>query len=327
MNYFGGVFGVSNQVDIDIQLEGDELKKTNVLVPAFSSVDGKPATQEKEMNLFAGDDVIKGKVVVKPTRDTNLEHSGIKLQLLGQIEKKGKTNHYIFLSFIRELDAPGIMCKETEYDFDFGNIEKNYESFYGRGCRLRYILRVKIVKRYGKDIVHEDDFAVQIVGAELPYNNERKLVMSLGLNDSLAMDFEYNKSAYHFQDCVLGKIFFKKVVDTDVPYMTLEIVREETCGAGVNLTTTREIICSYEVMDGQPGTGDCIPIRCFLSPFRFSATMKNIHNKFSVTYYLGLTYRDLDDRRYYKQQEIRVWRKDLETLDDKPSKSYVQFEH
>ena len=60
-------------------------------------------------------------------------------------------------------------------------------------------------------------------------------------------------------------------------------------------------------------TGESIPIRLFLSPYALTPTFKNIHNKFSVKYYLNLVLVDEEQRRYFKQQEITLWRKTLTT--------------
>ena len=38
---------------------------------------------------------------------------------------------------------------------------------------------------------------------------------------------------------------------------------------------------------------------------------RNINNKFSVKYYLNLVLVDEEDRRYFKQQEITLWRKEI----------------
>jgi len=62
-------------------------------------------------------------------------------------------------------------------------------------------------------------------------------------------------------------------------------------------------------MDGAPVRGESIPIRLFLSAFDLTPTYKNIHNKFSVKYYLNLVLVDEDDRRYFKQTDITLWRK------------------
>lgn len=55
-------------------------------------------------------------------------------------------------------------------------------------------------------------------------------------------------------------------------------------------------------------SGESIPIRLFLSPYELTPTHKNINNKFSVKYYLNLVLVDEEDRRYFKQQEITIYR-------------------
>lgn len=40
---------------------------------------------------------------------------------------------------------------------------------------------------------------------------------------------------------------------------------------------------------------------------------RNIHGKFSLRYYLNLVLVDEEDRRYFKQQEITLWRRDAQT--------------
>lgn len=62
-------------------------------------------------------------------------------------------------------------------------------------------------------------------------------------------------------------------------------------------------------MDGCPQKGEVVPIRLFLSGINMSPTFKNVNGKFSVKYILNLILVDEDDRRYFKQQEITVYRK------------------
>lgn len=54
--------------------------------------------------------------------------------------------------------------------------------------------------------------------------------------------------------------------------------------------------------------GESIPIRLFLSPYELTPTYRNINNKFSVKYFLNLVLVDEEDRRYFKQQEITIYR-------------------
>ena len=47
-----------------------------------------------------------------------------------------------------------------------------------------------------------------------------------------------------------------------------------------------------------------IPIRFYLSPYELGPTYANVNNRFSVQYFLNLVLIDVEDRRYFKQQEI-----------------------
>lgn len=116
--------------------------------------------------------------------------------------------------------------------------------------------------------------------------------------------------------------------------MDLEIRRRESTGSGANTHVETETLAKFELMDGAPvrgilgttlqvsfifcacinprafsfSTGESIPIRLFLSPYELTPTHRNINNKFSVKYYLNLVLVDEEDRRYFKQQEITVYR-------------------
>lgn len=55
--------------------------------------------------------------------------------------------------------------------------------------------------------------------------------------------------------------------------------------------------------------GDIIPIRLYLGAYDLTPTLQNVSNKFSVKYFLNLVLLDEDERRYFKRQEIIMWRK------------------
>lgn len=55
--------------------------------------------------------------------------------------------------------------------------------------------------------------------------------------------------------------------------------------------------------------------RLYVSPYDLTPTYKDVHNKFSVRYFLNLVLVDEEDRRYFKQQEIVLYRK----ADDPPA--------
>ena len=136
-------------------------------------------------------------------------------------------------------------------------------------------------------------------------NNSIK--MEVGIEDCLHIEFEYAKSKYSLKDVVVGKIYFL-LVRIKIKHMEVEIRRRESTGTGANTYNESETIAKYEIMDGAPVRGESIPIRLFLSPYDLTPTYRNINNKFSVKYFLNLVLVDEEDRRYFKQQEITIWR-------------------
>jgi len=138
-------------------------------------------------------------------------------------------------------------------------------------------------------------------------NNSIK--MEVGIEDCLHIEFEYNRSKYHLKDAVLGKIFFL-LVRIKIKHMEIAIIKRESTGTGANTYNESETVAKFEIMDGAPVRGESIPIRLFLSGFdTLTPTFRNVNNKFSVKYFLNLVLIDEEDRRYFKQQEITLYRK------------------
>ena len=105
----------------------------------------------------------------------------------------------------------------------------------------------------------------------------------------------------------MGKVYFL-LVRIKIKHMELAIIRREAAGSGPQQYNESETITKFEVMDGAPVRGECIPIRLFLGNFNLTPTYRGINNKFSVRYYLNLVLVDQEERRYFKQQEITLYR-------------------
>ena len=131
--------------------------------------------------------------------------------------------------------------------------------------------------------------------------------MEVGIEDCLHIEFEYNKAKYHLKDCVLGKVYFN-LVRIKIKHMEIGIVKKETIGGGQNQVTESETLTKFEVMDGAPVKGEQIPIRFYLASTELTPTYMQVNNRFSTRYYLNLVLIDEEERRYFKQQEITIWR-------------------
>ncbi|KAI8910250.1 putative PEP8-vacuolar protein sorting/targeting protein, partial [Gorgonomyces haynaldii] len=291
-------FGLGTTADVEIGLNGEDTRK---------KIEAKIDKDKKAMYpLYFDGESVSGKAVqVRIREGKRLEHLGIKVEFVGQIQLfYDRGNHYEFLSLSQELAAPGELRSSTTFDFEFKNVEKQYESYSGINVKLRYLVRVTISRRITA-IVQEKD--VWVYSYRMPPEVNNGIKMEVGIEDCLHIEFEYNKSKYHLRDVIVGKIYFL-LVRIKIKNMELSIIRRETCGAGSNQYNESETITKFEIMDGAPARGETIPIRLFLSGFELTPTFRDVNKKFSARYYLNLVLIDEENRRYFKQQEITVYR-------------------
>lgn len=281
MNYIIGAFKPPCNITISFA-DGKTRKKASIK---------KENGQTAMVPLFQSLENIVGEVSIEPIQGKKIEHTGVKIELLGQI--------------VRELDIPGDIYERKTFPFEFSSVEMPYESYNGINVRLRYILKVTISRNYVSNIVEYQDFWVRNYTPAPTINNSIK--MEVGIEDCLHIEFEYNKSKYHLKDVIIGKIYFL-LVRIKIKNMELEIRRRESTGSGPNTYVETETLAKFELMDGAPVRGESIPIRLFLSPYELTPTYRNINNKFSVKYFLNLVLVDEEDRRYFKQQEITIYR-------------------
>ncbi|XP_054722147.1 vacuolar protein sorting-associated protein 26B-like isoform X1 [Uloborus diversus] len=294
------LFGFGQTADIDIILDGADSRK----MADIKTDEGK----KERYYVFYDGESVSGKINIALKKPgTKLEHQGIKVEFLGQIELYyDKGNHHEFTSLVKDLARPGELTQTTTtYSFEFVNVEKPYESYTGANVRLRYFLRVTIVRRLS-DILKEMEIIVHTLSSYQSINSPIK--MEVGIEDCLHIEFEYNKSKYHLKDVIVGKIYFL-LVRIKIRHMEIAIIKRETTGSGPNSYSDNDTVAKYEIMDGAPVRGESIPIRVFLAGYDLTPTMKDINKKFSVRYYLNLVLVDTEDRRYFKQQEIVLWRK------------------
>jgi hypothetical protein len=293
-------FGFGQVCTVDVQLDNVTDRKSVEVAQEKGKVE--------KLYLFLGNEPVSGKVsVALKEKVKKIEHTGIKVEFIGQIELfYDRGNHYEFTSLVKELAPAGELTENKTYPFEFMNVEKQYESYNGINVRLRYFLRFTISRSFQANITKEMDIWVHNFQKPPEINNSIK--MEVGIEDCLHIEFEYNKSKYHLKDVIIGKIYFL-LVRIKIKHMEIALIKRESTGSGPNLYNESETLTKYEIMDGAPVRGESIPVRLFLGGFELTPTYRNVHNKFSVKYYLNLVLVDEEDRRYFKQQEVTIWRK------------------
>jgi len=296
MNFFKSVLGPPCQISIDL-FEVDKRAVIELVNP-----DGK----KDPIPLYIENEPIKGTVSIKLESGTKkIEHTGIKLMLVGSI-KSTNGNTHDFLSVVKDLEPAGIMTESKTYQFEFDSVDRLYETYSGVNISLNYFLKVVIARNMNTNINKQIEFWQQTY--QNPPDSNSNIKMEVGIEDCLHIEFEYNRSKYHLKDVIIGKIYFL-LVRLKIKSMNISLIKRETTGSGLDMYNENKTLSKFEIMDGAPVRGEAIPVRLFLGGFELTPTYKDVANKFSVSYILNLVLVDEDDRRYFKQREIFLWRK------------------
>lgn len=291
MSKYLGMLGVGNRLTVDISLDEESNRLYN------------RAHDGSKVPIYYDMERVGGEVTIKPIREgKRIEHAGITIEFVGRIDiLTDRRQSSDFTTIERVLEMPGEMAQEKTFKFEFTNCEKLHESYKGIAVNLRYFLRVT-VKRRVTNFVQEKDLWVHTFHNIGEINNSIK--MEVGIEDNLHIEFEYSKSKYHLKDVIVGKIYFL-LVRIKIKHMELKLIKKEIVNGQPPESKT---ITTFEIMDGAPVRGESIPIRFFLGGHDLQPTLRDINKKFSVKYWINLVLVDEGERRYFKQQEITLWR-------------------
>jgi len=114
--------------------------------------------------LYAHRETVSGEVHVNVPPGKKVEHQGIKIELLGQIENLHERGSvYEFIQLKRELEPPGELLQKKTFTFEFSSVEMEDESYNGLNVRLRYFLRATVIRQYAMNVYKEKEFWVRLI--------------------------------------------------------------------------------------------------------------------------------------------------------------------
>lgn len=300
MNFFKSLVG--SPITIDISLKDADTRQT----VDITNHDGKSET----LYVFIGDEAVAGTVSLNLDPKTpKVDHLGVKVALIGVI-RPTSGNSTEFVSEVKEWLPAGELTSSQTYDFLFEDVSRQHESYNGINICLNYFVKVTVSRKMGLSITKNLELWQRNYSAAPDAVNNIK--MEVGIEDCLHIEFEYNKSKYHLKDVIIGKIYFL-LVRLKIKSMNIALIKRETTGSGLDMCNENKTLSKFEIMDGAPVKGEAIPVRLFLGGFDLTPSYKDVHGKFSISYILNLVLVDEDDRRYFKQREIILWRKKPET--------------
>lgn len=313
---FGKLLRKVDGCDVEINFNGKEEAKRVTIDDPYDR------TSEK-MHLFLHTEDVVGHVLIKP-KGGGYKHNGITIELQGVITTLGDKEDKI--EFMRQESRfePDTISAAAKLEFNFTS-PKEYESYRGVNAKVSYFLRVTI-GRPVKNIVEKEEIWISKINEELSasqpdasshksYFREtafgpQSVSMDVGVDNVLHIEFKYDKKIFHLQERVLGMVTFK-VMDLDLQYGEVGIVRKEFIGPGKPTDAVEtETLQKFEIMDGTPIVGEVVPIRLYLKSIpRLTPTYMNVHGCFRVLYYVNLVLVTGEGKRYFKQQEITLYRR------------------
>ena len=281
-----------------------------------------------ECPTFYGLEPIKGTIQIVLNNSQKLNHDGIKIELIGQIDihiNDDETENSInnsnnqfnrFLSLTNNISKQGgTLNKEVNlFNFEFKGVEKQYDSYRGKKFSIKYFLLVTI--NIGlSPITKEKEICVFNCDKNLKkinklFKNENKsdiIKVEIGVENILHVCFELDRKNYHLKDIISGRVSFKKI-NLELENMSLKIIKIESLfGKEGDI----EPLGIYEIMDGSPSsTEDIIYFKMYLKGYNnLSQTIKNeMNNNINVSYYISLEICDTENRNFFKKIEINLFR-------------------
>ncbi|CAG8587080.1 16631_t:CDS:2, partial [Racocetra fulgida] len=199
--------------DIDVRFNGEESRK---LVEVKIDKD-----RREKFPLYFDGETVAGRVTIRPRDNKRLEHQGIKIEFVGNIELfYDRGNHYEFTALVQELAVPGVMQQPQYFDFEFKNVEKPYENTATWSLTLN------------KERQHYADLRQKYITSPATDNESDSNATDLSINNPLSLDqavcdrikyfIEWKQNEYFrstsAQNRLLDILFIYCKMNTDVSY-------------------------------------------------------------------------------------------------------------
>uniref|UniRef100_A0A915EDF2 Uncharacterized protein n=1 Tax=Ditylenchus dipsaci TaxID=166011 RepID=A0A915EDF2_9BILA len=124
-------FGFGQSADISILLENESSRKC-------ARIRAEDGSYDKHFLFYDGESVAGDVLVNLKKAGQKLEHQGIRIDFIGQIEVYyDRGNQHDFICLSKELSKAGEMTQNSKFSFCFHNVNKPFESYVGTNVKLR----------------------------------------------------------------------------------------------------------------------------------------------------------------------------------------------
>jgi vacuolar protein sorting-associated protein 26 len=300
MDYFLS-FIKSNQPSININLNKNSHKKFKINVN----------NNNIEFPVYFLNDKISGEILIELNQNKFLEHKGIKINLIGIIQKQNEILNKFYDDYLNLTSNEKINNEITKINFNF-LIKKNieYESFYGTFIKIKYFLLVTIFLENNKNLSNKKEIVIlkPILIEDYKKLTNSAIKINFGVENLINVILEINKTNFFLRDIIFGRIIF---VDLNVIIKTMfiQIIRKENLNFNNEFSSETIVLNTFEIMDDNTEKNSEIPIRFYLNGIKnLTPNYENIDRKIKIEYFLNIEIIDVNNNRFYKKIEIKLTR-------------------
>ena len=297
MDYFLS-FIKSNQPSININLNKNSHKKFKI-------------NNNIEFPVYFLNDKISGEILIELNQNKFLEHKGIKINLIGIIQKQNEILNKFYDDYLNLTSNEKINNEITKINFNF-LIKKNieYESFYGTFIKIKYFLLVTIFLENNKNLSNKKEIVIlkPILIEDYKKLTNSSIKINFGVENLINVILEINKTNFFLRDIIFGRIIF---VDLNVIIKTMfiQIIRKENLNFNNEFSSETIVLNTFEIMDDNTEKNSEIPIRFYLNGIKnLTPNYENIDRKIKIEYFLNIEIIDVNNNRFYKKIEIKLTR-------------------
>ena len=300
MDYFLS-FIKSNQPSININLNKNSHKKFKINVN----------NNNIEFPVYFLNDKISGEILIELNQNKFLEHKGIKINLIGIIQKQNEILNKFYDDYLNLTSNEKINNEITKINFNF-LIKKNieYESFYGTFIKIKYFLLVTIFLENNKNLSNKKEIVIlkPILIEDYKKLTNSAIKINFGVENLINVILEINKTNFFLRDIIFGRIIF---VDLNIIIKTMfiQIIRKENLNFNNEFSSETIVLNTFEIMDDNTEKNSEIPIRFYLNGIKnLTPNYENIDRKIKIEYFLNIEIIDVNNNRFYKKIEIKLTR-------------------
>jgi len=199
------------------------------------------------VNVYSTGECIAGEIKLTIMGGKRVEHAGVRVELKGILDVSTEKAPYEFVSLVSEVQGPGTLAGLSSLPFSFPSPELPSESYAGANARIRYVIRATVTTRGSFSSSGgqkcDQEFVVRtphrvppaptgslgVSLSALATDPDAPILLEVGIEDCLHIEFQYAKGRYHLKDVVTGSIDFKQL-GIKLKQMEVSVVKKEIVG-------------------------------------------------------------------------------------------------